>query len=118
MTTSIQQIDWRKVEERNGLVDREIIREFLVEATGAEVVFLEPGQICMHAGSYVPEEPYLSSTRVTQEEALLDTLHALLDSRGTRNVIALRQATVHHQIGMRFYSANVLAAMYTKKNDE
>jgi thioredoxin-like negative regulator of GroEL len=111
-------IDWKSVEEHNGLVPREKIKEFLEEATGAEVIFLEPGVICMNDGNFIQETPYSSGNKITREEALIDALHALLEDRRGRNVIALRQATVYHQIGIRFYAANVLAAMYTKKPQE
>lgn len=114
---ALAELDWDFIARQNGLVPREYIREFVKDATDSavEVIFLEPGQVCMYNGNFFGEVPYSSGTKATQDDALLESLHALLDSLNGRNVIALRQAVVTNQMGIRFWNANILAASYTKK---
>lgn len=112
-----KKIDWAEVERRKGLVPREVVKEIL-EETGARVVFLEPGEMCMVNGSYVSEMPYSTGLKISEQEAFDAALHELLEARGSRNVIAFRQAVVTKAIGIKYFTANILAAMYTeKKND-
>lgn len=116
-TTTPLEIDWNSVEAHHGLVPRETIKKFLIEATNSEVEveFLEPGQMCMYQNAFYNEIPYSSGNKITKDEALAEALNFLLEARQGRNVIAFRQATVQNRFGIRFYGANVLAAMYTKK---
>ena len=98
------EIDWKDVMDRpNGLVPRETVKEILEAATGAQVKFLEPDQMCMYNGVYIPETPFSTGLKVNEQEAFDAAMHELLEARGSRNVIALRQAVVTRAIGLRFF---------------
>lgn len=110
-------IDWAAVEKRQGLVPRDVVKAILEDYTDAKVIFLEPGEMCMHAGAYVPEQPFTTGLKISEQEAFDAALRELLEARGMRNVIALRQAVVQKAIGIRYFTANILVAMYTEKTE-